>query len=154
MMAPTPAERRRTSDVQAEAAAHLEGRMDVMEERLTHLDEKIDGVDGKVDEALATLKSIERFIHRIELEGKDRDNEVVLLKQRFDVHANGCPQNFHGNSSSNGSEEDEMAKWRKKVVDVFVIALCIVGILALMVFAEHNLMTRKPPEWRTRRLRR
>jgi len=149
--------------MQGEHAIALNGRIDLLEERMEHIDQKIDrvseaqsGLAAKQDHIIDQLQEMkvdraernalfQRFIDRMEaMEEKGRERfewgqrKLKEVNDEIDeIHAN-C-HTVHVTESQ--TPEDSFEAFKKRVFNVLQIAVGIVAILALLVFAEHNLLS-------------
>lgn len=140
-MSPLPEDhRRRSVDVQA---AHLEGRMDMIEQRLETMDKKIDGVVSNIHEVLREIKATSDRMQRMDIEATERDGRVQLLEQRIGDFLM-RPQVTTTTTTTvppvAPPMESELERYRKRAVDVLVIAICIVGIFGVALYISKNML--------------
>jgi hypothetical protein len=139
-MSPVTENRRRTTDVQT---AHLEGRMDMIEQRLETMDKKIDGVVSNIHEVLREIKSTSDRMQRMEIEATERSGEMKLLEQRFEDYLR-RPQTTTTTTTSSPSTqpEDDLVRYRRRAMDVLVIAICILGIFGIALYITNNMLNK------------
>jgi CHASE3 domain sensor protein len=139
--------RRRNADVQA---AHLEGRMDMIEQHLEMMDKKIDGVVFSIDKVLQEIKATSDRMQRMDIEATERDGRVRLLEQRIgDLLSRPAPattQTTTTTTSPTPPPEDELVRYRKRAVDVFVISICVLGIFGVVIFISNNMLNKQTAE--------
>ena len=120
----------------------------MIEQRLESMDKKFDGVVSSIHEVLREIKATSDRMQRMEIEATELRGHVDLLEQRLQDYFTRSQTTTTTTTSSQPSPsiEDELARYRKRISDIFLISVCMLGIFGVIIYFANNVLNKQAAE--------